>query len=123
MKTLLLLSMHVVVFGKVVEGMPVVKRIEVCGARSGKPTKKVQITDCGQLPGRMEMLLRLKQEKEEMAKLRADPLQVDPDAEARKRLAEIRGEAPGQGKGPSSAAAQGTTRATETEPVGGVDVA
>eukprot|EP00197_Chlamydomonas_leiostraca_P007296 CAMPEP_0202869428 /NCGR_PEP_ID=MMETSP1391-20130828/12447_1 /ASSEMBLY_ACC=CAM_ASM_000867 /TAXON_ID=1034604 /ORGANISM="Chlamydomonas leiostraca, Strain SAG 11-49" /LENGTH=225 /DNA_ID=CAMNT_0049549741 /DNA_START=80 /DNA_END=754 /DNA_ORIENTATION=+ len=84
-----------VVFGKVVEGMPVVKRIEVCGTRSGKPTKKVQIVDCGQLPSRMQVLLQLKQEKEELAQLRADPLQLDPDAEARKRLAEIRGELAG----------------------------
>jgi hypothetical protein len=38
-----------VVFGKVVEGMPVVKRLEVCGSRSGKPSKRVQIADCGQV--------------------------------------------------------------------------
>jgi hypothetical protein len=38
-----------VVFGHVIEGMPVVKRIEVCGSRSGKPTKRVQITDCGEV--------------------------------------------------------------------------
>lgn len=34
-------------------------------------------THCtAQLPSRMETLLRLKQEKEELAKMRADPLQV-----------------------------------------------
>jgi hypothetical protein len=38
-----------VVIGRVVEGMPVVKRMEVCGTRSGKPTKKVVIADCGQV--------------------------------------------------------------------------
>eukprot|EP00967_Tisochrysis_lutea_P050298 scaffold61839_cov20-Tisochrysis_lutea.AAC.4 len=37
-----------VVFGRVIEGMPVVKRIEVCGTRSGKPNKRVQITESGQ---------------------------------------------------------------------------
>jgi len=37
------------VFGRVIEGMPVVKRMEVCGTRSGKPNKKVQITNCGQV--------------------------------------------------------------------------
>ncbi|XP_076317735.1 peptidyl-prolyl cis-trans isomerase-like isoform X2 [Tachypleus tridentatus] len=38
-----------VVFGKVVEGMDVVKKIESCGCQSGKPSKKIVIADCGQL--------------------------------------------------------------------------
>lgn len=38
-----------VVFGQVVEGMPVVKAIESVGSRSGKPSKPVVISDCGQL--------------------------------------------------------------------------
>jgi len=38
-----------VVFGKVVEGLDLVKKMEACGTSSGKPTKKVVITDCGQL--------------------------------------------------------------------------
>ncbi|MFJ2712933.1 peptidylprolyl isomerase [Pseudomonas sp. NPDC087346] len=38
-----------VVFGKVVEGMDVVKVIESMGSLSGKPQKKVIIDDCGQL--------------------------------------------------------------------------
>ena len=36
-------------FGRVIEGMPVVKRMEVCGTRSGKPNKKVTITNSGQV--------------------------------------------------------------------------
>ncbi|GFH15858.1 peptidyl-prolyl cis-trans isomerase, partial [Haematococcus lacustris] len=79
-----------VVFGRVVEGMPVVKRIEVCGSRGGKPNKKVQVMDCGQLPGRLEVLKRIQLEKEEAAANRANPLQLDVDAEARKRLAEMK---------------------------------
>ncbi|KAM8743886.1 peptidyl-prolyl cis-trans isomerase F, mitochondrial-like [Acanthopagrus schlegelii] len=38
-----------VVFGKVVEGMDVVKKVEAVGSRDGKTSKKVVIADCGQL--------------------------------------------------------------------------
>ena len=38
-----------VVFGKVTEGMDVVKRIEALGSDSGRPSKQVRIKDCGQL--------------------------------------------------------------------------
>ncbi|CAM6117092.1 unnamed protein product [Calypogeia fissa] len=38
-----------VVFGKVVEGMDVVKAIEKVGSSSGKTSKTVTIADCGQL--------------------------------------------------------------------------
>jgi peptidyl-prolyl isomerase F (cyclophilin D) len=38
-----------VVFGKVIEGMDVVKRVESYGTDSGKPKAKVVIADCGQL--------------------------------------------------------------------------
>jgi peptidylprolyl isomerase len=39
-----------VVFGKVLEGMDVVRKIEAVGTQSGKPTKKVVIEDSGELP-------------------------------------------------------------------------
>lgn len=38
-----------VVFGKVVEGSDVVKKIEGLGTRSGTPSAKIVIADCGQL--------------------------------------------------------------------------
>ncbi|XP_024081643.1 peptidyl-prolyl cis-trans isomerase-like [Cimex lectularius] len=38
-----------VVFGKVVEGMDVVKTIEGFGSQNGQPSKKVLISNCGQL--------------------------------------------------------------------------
>merc|ERR1711988_132751 len=38
-----------VVFGSVVEGMEVVKKIEGYGSQSGKTSKKIVIEDCGQL--------------------------------------------------------------------------
>jgi len=38
-----------VVFGAIVDGMDVVKKIESYGTQSGKTTKKIQVTNCGQL--------------------------------------------------------------------------
>merc|ERR1711937_669879 len=38
-----------VVFGQVVEGMDVVKKVESFGSQSGKTSKKFMIADCGQL--------------------------------------------------------------------------
>ena len=38
-----------VVFGKVVEGMEVVKAVEAVGSGSGATSAKVTIADCGQL--------------------------------------------------------------------------
>lgn len=38
-----------VVFGKVVEGYDIAKKIESFGSGSGKPSKKVIISNCGQL--------------------------------------------------------------------------
>lgn len=46
-----LLATCAVVFGKVVEGMAVVKRMEVCGTKAGKPSRRVIIEDCGQVRG------------------------------------------------------------------------
>ena len=37
------------VFGSVCEGMDVVKRVESYGSQSGKTSKKITVTDCGQL--------------------------------------------------------------------------
>lgn len=38
-----------VVFGRVKEGMEVVKKVEALGSRSGKPSKRIIITDCGEI--------------------------------------------------------------------------
>ncbi|MBK5284920.1 MAG: peptidylprolyl isomerase, partial [Bacteroidia bacterium] len=37
------------VFGKVVEGMDVVKKIETYGSQSGATSKKIIVADCGEL--------------------------------------------------------------------------
>ena len=75
-----------VVFGKVMEGMSTVKRIENVGSRSGRTIAKVVIADCGELPSRRQILAKIKAEKEMEVKLREDFTAVDPDEEARKRL-------------------------------------
>ena len=38
-----------VVFGKVTDGMDLVKKIEGLGSGDGTPSKEVKITDCGEL--------------------------------------------------------------------------
>jgi len=38
-----------VVFGQVVEGMDVVKKVESFGSQSGKTSKKIMVVDCGQM--------------------------------------------------------------------------
>lgn len=38
-----------VVFGKVISGMDVVYQVESQGSQSGKPKKKVEILDCGEV--------------------------------------------------------------------------
>merc|ERR1719428_1149608 len=40
-----------VVFGKVVSGGEVIKKVEACGTQSGKTRKRVTITSCGQVEG------------------------------------------------------------------------
>ncbi|XP_042866304.1 peptidyl-prolyl cis-trans isomerase E-like [Penaeus japonicus] len=38
-----------VVFGQVVSGMDVIRKMEKCGTKSGKPSEKVVISNCGEL--------------------------------------------------------------------------
>jgi len=38
-----------VVFGKVVEGLDVVKKMEALGSESGRPSTRVEISDCGEV--------------------------------------------------------------------------
>lgn len=47
-KTAWLDNRHVV-FGAVVEGMDIVKKVESYGTQSGKPTKTITVANCGQL--------------------------------------------------------------------------
>lgn len=52
-----------VVFGKVVEGMAVVKRIEAAGSKSGRTAQTVQVIECGELASRVQITARLEAEK------------------------------------------------------------
>uniref|UniRef100_A0A7R9VHV7 peptidylprolyl isomerase n=1 Tax=Chlamydomonas euryale TaxID=1486919 RepID=A0A7R9VHV7_9CHLO len=112
-----------VVFGKVVEGMATVKRMEVVGTRTGKTMRRVIIADCGQLPSRMQTLLKLKKEKEELAKLKENPLQVlDPDEASRKRLQEMQAAAEPKRRAAPVAAAQSAGESAggdDAQPSGG----
>ena len=44
------LAVYKQVFGKVIEGMDVVKKVEALGSQDGKPSKKVTVADSGELP-------------------------------------------------------------------------
>lgn len=79
-----------VVFGKVVEGMATLKRIEDVGSRSGRPTAPVVIAECGELPSRRQILAKMQAEREMEIQLQRDPTEVDPDKEARMRLQSIK---------------------------------
>ena len=56
--------------------MPLVRRMESCGSRSGKTLKPLVIADCGELPSQRQILAKRKAEIEENASLRKDPIQV-----------------------------------------------
>ena len=56
--------------------MQIVKAIEAVGTQSGKPKKRVTIVDCGELPSKRMILKRLREEKEELANLKKDPIAV-----------------------------------------------
>ncbi|KAK9797381.1 hypothetical protein WJX73_008458 [Symbiochloris irregularis] len=102
-----------VVFGKVEEGMPLVRRMESCGSRSGKTLKPIIIADSGELPSRRQILAKIRAEKEENANYKKDPLQVNPDADSLQRLRALRGEAE-PSAGPS--ATQAAAPAAESQP-------
>ncbi|KNA08702.1 hypothetical protein SOVF_160300 [Spinacia oleracea] len=74
-----------VVFGKVVEGMEVVKKMEQFGTSEGRPTEQVKIVDCGEVSsGNNESAVKL--EKGKVKKLKKLPSSDDSsDGKARGR--------------------------------------
>ena len=56
--------------------MPLVRRIESCGSRSGKTLKPITISECGELPSQRQILAKRMAERQEMVDLKKDPLQV-----------------------------------------------
>lgn len=72
-----------VVFGKVVEGMDVVKNIEQFGTSEGQPTKQVKIADCGEVSSGKNVTA-VKPEKGKVKKLRK-PLSSDDISDGKAR--------------------------------------
>ncbi|XP_010679137.2 peptidyl-prolyl cis-trans isomerase CYP63 isoform X1 [Beta vulgaris subsp. vulgaris] len=72
-----------VVFGKVVEGMDVVKNIEQFGTSEGQPTKQVKIVDCGEVSSGKNVTA-VKPEKGKVKKLRK-PLSSDDISDGKAR--------------------------------------
>ena len=87
-----MLCMHAVVFGSVLEGMGVVKRMEAVGSKSGQTARRVVIADCGELESRLQRALALQKQREEAAAAKKDPIGLDPDASAAARLRALHGE-------------------------------
>lgn len=83
-----------VVFGRVLEGLPLLKKLDSLGSRSGKPAQRVTIADCGELASKRQIMAKLQAEKAELAALKEGPIEVDPDAESRARLRKLRGDSP-----------------------------
>jgi pre-mRNA-splicing factor SYF2 len=87
------------VFGRVVEGLAVLKRMEVVGSKSGKPQRKVVINNCGELPSQASAVQRVREEKEEISKLKtSNPLSLpDPDKASKQRLMDMKAAEKNQG--------------------------
>ena len=48
-----------VVFGRVTEGQGLLQKVNAVGTRSGKPKQRVVIVDCGELPSKRQIMLKL----------------------------------------------------------------
>lgn len=47
------------VFGRVTEGQGLLQKLNAVGTRSGKPKQRVVIVDCGELPSKRQIMLKL----------------------------------------------------------------
>ncbi|KAK9863476.1 hypothetical protein WJX84_010976 [Apatococcus fuscideae] len=81
-----------VVFGRVLEGMAVVKKMEACGSSRGSVHQRVSIAECGELPSKRQIVQRMEAEKKELADLKKGVEGVDPDKESLQRLRALRGD-------------------------------
>jgi hypothetical protein len=48
-----------VVFGRVTEGQGLLQKVNAVGTRSGKPKQRVVVVDCGELPSKRQIMLKL----------------------------------------------------------------
>lgn len=88
------IMLRAVVFGAVVEGMGVLKRMETVGSKSGATARRVTISNCGQLESKLQKALKIAAERTEQEEFMKDPLKLDVDGEAAARLKLLRGEQP-----------------------------
>ena len=56
--------------------MPVVRKVEACGSSSGRTRQAIVISDCGELPTRRQVLAKLAAEKQALADMKKDIIQV-----------------------------------------------
>lgn len=47
------------VFGRVTEGQGLLQKLNAVGTRSGKPKQRTVIVDCGELPSKRQIMLKL----------------------------------------------------------------
>jgi len=89
-----------VVFGFVVEGMDVVRKIESRGSKSGKTREEITIAECGEIPAELigedeltadaKLLLQREAEERKLANKEARPIaDENPDAASVRRLREM----------------------------------
>lgn len=48
-----------VVFGRVIEGLPLLRKLDALGSRSGKPAQCVTVSDCGELASKRQIMAKL----------------------------------------------------------------
>eukprot|EP00193_Tetraselmis_chui_P012355 CAMPEP_0177780506 /NCGR_PEP_ID=MMETSP0491_2-20121128/17243_1 /TAXON_ID=63592 /ORGANISM="Tetraselmis chuii, Strain PLY429" /LENGTH=425 /DNA_ID=CAMNT_0019300289 /DNA_START=49 /DNA_END=1327 /DNA_ORIENTATION=- len=89
-----------VVFGEVIEGMGVVRKVEATGSRGGSTSQRVRITDCGELLSRKAQLELKMAEQQELERLRQDPINLNPDSESVRRLKAMAVDKPMKAKAP-----------------------
>jgi len=80
------------VFGRVVQGLAVCRKMEAEGSKDGSTRRPVRCSGSGVIQEEREALLeKFKAEKELERTYKADPIALDVDAEARRRLQELSG--------------------------------
>eukprot|EP00210_Caulerpa_lentillifera_P005651 g5404.t1 len=78
-----------VVFGEITEGLGVLRRIELCGTKTGKPKKRIVVEKCGELGSNFQKILQLEHQHQEQEKQDASVCTLDPDRDSISRIQRI----------------------------------